>query len=27
MADQELRHKEKVEYLYANTAFAQTAGG
>ena len=27
MADQELKHKEKVEYLYANTAFAQTAGG
>jgi rubrerythrin len=27
MADQELRHKEKVEYLYSNTAFPQTAGG
>lgn len=27
MADEELKHKEKVEYLYANTAFAQTAGG
>lgn len=27
MADQELKHKEKVEYLYSNTAFAQTAGG
>jgi rubrerythrin len=27
MADQELKHKEKVEYLYANTAFAQTEGG
>ena len=27
MADQELKHKEKVEYLYANTAFTQTAGG
>jgi len=27
MADQELKHKEKVEYLYANTAFPQTAGG
>ena len=27
MANEELRHKEKMEYLYANTAFAQTAGG
>ncbi|MBN1424443.1 ferritin family protein [Candidatus Fermentibacteria bacterium] len=27
MAAEELRHKEKVEYLYANTAFVQTAGG
>lgn len=27
MAAEELRHKEKVEYLYANTAFPQTAGG
>jgi rubrerythrin len=27
MANQELKHKEKVEYLYANTAFPQTAGG
>ncbi|MCX7635349.1 MAG: ferritin family protein, partial [Syntrophales bacterium] len=27
MAREELRHKEKMEYLYANTAFAQTAGG
>jgi rubrerythrin len=27
MAQQELRHKEKVEYLYTNTAFTQTAGG
>lgn len=27
MAQQELRHKEKVEYLYANTVFTQTAGG
>lgn len=27
MADQELKHKEKVEYLYTNTAFPQTAGG
>jgi len=27
MADEELRHKEKMEYLYANTAFPQTAGG
>jgi rubrerythrin len=26
-AVQELRHKEKVEYLYSNTAFPQTAGG
>jgi len=26
-ANQELRHKEKVEYLYSNTAFPQTAGG
>lgn len=27
MADQELKHKEKVEYLYTNTAFPQTEGG
>ena len=27
MAKQEKKHKEKVEYLYANTAFPQTAGG
>ena len=27
MANEELKHKEKVEYLYANTAFVQTAGG
>ena len=27
MANQEMKHKEKVEYLYANTAFVQTAGG
>ncbi len=27
MARQEMRHKEKVEYLYGNTAFTQTAGG
>jgi rubrerythrin len=27
MANQELNHKEKVEYLYSNTAFPQTAGG
>ena len=27
MADQELKHKEKVEYLYSNTAFPQTSGG
>jgi rubrerythrin len=27
MAGEEMRHKEKMEYLYANTAFGQTAGG
>ncbi len=27
MANEEMRHKEKVEYLYANTAFPQTQGG
>jgi rubrerythrin len=27
MANQELKHKEKVEYLYSNTAFPQTSGG
>lgn len=27
IANEELRHKEKVEYLYANTAFPQTEGG
>jgi rubrerythrin len=27
MAREELRHKEKMEYLYTNTAFPQTAGG
>ena len=27
MANEELRHKEKMEYLYANTAFPQTSGG
>ena len=27
MANEELRHKEKVEYLYTNTAFPQTDGG
>jgi rubrerythrin len=27
MAAEELKHKEKVEYLYANTAFPQTQGG
>lgn len=27
MAAEELKHKEKMEYLYANTAFPQTAGG
>jgi rubrerythrin len=27
MANEELKHKEKMEYLYANTAFPQTSGG
>lgn len=27
MANEEKKHKEKVEYLYSNTAFPQTAGG
>ncbi|MBU4316731.1 MAG: ferritin family protein [Proteobacteria bacterium] len=27
MANEELKHKEKVEYLYSNTAFPQTSGG
>ena len=27
MANEELKHKEKMEYLYANMAFPQTAGG
>lgn len=27
LANEELAHKEKVEYLYANTAFPQTDGG
>jgi rubrerythrin len=27
MASEEMRHKEKMEYLYTNTAFAQTEGG
>ena len=27
MASEELKHKEKMEYLYANTAFPQTDGG
>jgi rubrerythrin len=27
MANEELKHKEKMEYLYSNTSFAQTAGG
>jgi rubrerythrin len=27
MANEELKHKEKVEYLYTNTAFPQTDGG
>ncbi len=27
MANEELKHKEKMEYLYTNTAFPQTDGG
>ncbi len=27
MANEDLKHKEKMEYLYSNTAFPQTAGG
>ena len=27
IANEELKHKEKMEYLYANTAFPQIAGG
>jgi rubrerythrin len=27
MANEEMKHKEKMEYLYSNTAFPQTAGG
>lgn len=27
IAGEEMRHKEKVEYLYSNAAFPQTAGG
>jgi rubrerythrin len=27
MAAEEMKHKEKMEYLYVNTAFPQTAGG
>lgn len=27
MANEELKHKEKMEYLYSNTTFAQTSGG
>ena len=27
MANEELKHKEKMEYLYASTAFPQTSGG
>lgn len=27
MANEEMKHKEKVEYLYSNTAFPQTQGG
>ena len=27
MANEELKHKEKMEYLYANTGFPQTSGG
>jgi rubrerythrin len=27
IAGEEMKHKEKMEYLYTNTAFAQTEGG
>ncbi len=27
MAEEELKHKEKMEYLYSNAAFPQTDGG
>jgi hypothetical protein len=27
MANEELKHKEKAEYLYSNAAFPQTSGG
>ena len=27
MANEELKHKEKMEYLYSNVAFPQTSGG
>jgi rubrerythrin len=27
MANEELKHKEKMEYLYTNAAFPQTSGG
>ena len=27
MANEELKHKEKMEYLYANAAYPQTSGG
>jgi len=27
MANEELKHKEKMEYLYSNAAFPQTSGG
>jgi len=27
MANEEMKHKEKVEYLYSNTAFTQISGG
>lgn len=27
IANEELKHKEKVEYLYSNTVFTQTSGG
>jgi hypothetical protein len=27
MANEELKHKEKMEYLYSNAAFGQTSGG
>ncbi len=27
MAEEELKHKEKMEYFYTNAAFVQTEGG